>query len=100
MKTAIAITTTLIAFTATGALADQLAATSQTQDHEALFEQFDANSDSVISMEEASASMTLTEEFETLDEDGSGDLTLAEFEELELNSGMESGTGMEGQGAS
>jgi len=87
MKTAIALTSTLIAFTATGALADQVAANSQ--DHEALFNQFDANGDSLVTMEEASASMTLSEQFQTLDEDGSGDLTLAEFEALELNSSTE-----------
>lgn len=96
MKTAIALSTTLIAFTASGALASELAATSA--NHEALFEQFDTNSDSVVTTEEASASMMLSDQFETLDEDGSGDLTLAEFEQLELNSGLQGG--MEGQGDS
>lgn len=90
MKTAIAITSTLIAFAATGVMADELVANSQ--NHEALFDQFDANGDSLITMDEASASMTLTEEFESLDADGSGDLTLAEFEEMELNTGMEEQT--------
>lgn len=93
MKTAIALTTTLVAFTATAALADELAASSQ-MDHEALFEQFDANGDDRVSMREAAASMTLTEQFEALDEDASGDLTLAEFENLEMTDGLS------GQGAS
>ncbi|WP_108126671.1 hypothetical protein [Saccharospirillum mangrovi] len=91
MKTAIVMTTSLVAFTATGALADDMAVNSQV-DHETLFEQFDANSDSVITAEEAAASMTLDDQFDTLDEDGSGDLTLAEFENLELTGGMTGGS--------
>lgn len=84
MKTEIAFISALVV--STGALA---ANTANSQNHEALFDQFDANGDSLVTMQEASASITLSEQFESLDADDSGDLTLAEFESLEIASGME-----------
>ncbi|GGX67410.1 EF-hand domain-containing protein [Saccharospirillum salsuginis] len=88
MKTAIVLSSAVLAFAATGAIAEG------TQSHEDLFNQIDANGDGVIDFDEAAASVALSDQFETLDADGSGDLSLEEFQAFEMKSG--SGAGTEG----
>ena len=86
MKTAIVLSSAVLAFAATGAIAEG------TQSHEDLFNQIDANGDGVIDFDEAAASVALSDQFEMLDEDGSGDLSLEEFQNFEMKSGTEGGS--------
>lgn len=97
MKTAIVLSSAVLAFAATGAFAEDASG----QSHEDLFNQIDANGDGVIDFDEAAASVALSDQFETLDEDGSGDLTLEEFQNFDMQGGTGSGTeGGTGEGDS
>lgn len=81
MKNAIVLSSAVLAFAATGVSA------AGTQSHEALFNQIDPNGDGVIDLKEAAASIALSEQFEALDKDDSGDLSLEEFKNFEIAAG-------------
>lgn len=75
MKTTLTLSALVLASIAMGAAAE-----TQGMSAEEAFSQLDANGDSVLTQDEANVDLLLAEQFEMLDADGSGDLSIEEFE--------------------
>lgn len=90
MKTAIVLSSAVLAFAATGAMAED--SMTGGQSNEELFSQLDVNGDGVIDFDEAASSVALSDQFEQLDEDGSGDLSQEEFSNFQMDAGTGAGT--------
>lgn len=73
MKTALTLTALVLASASMGVAAKTMGA-------EDALNQLDANGDGVLTQDEANVDLLLAEQFEMLDADGSGDLSMEEFE--------------------
>lgn len=86
MKTALTLTALVLASAATGVAANQTQGTS----YEEVFNQMDLNADGVLTQDEANVDLLLAERFEMLDVDGSGDLSMEEFQAFDAEASKES----------
>ncbi|WP_051208155.1 hypothetical protein [Saccharospirillum impatiens] len=86
MKTALTLTALVLASAATGVAANQ----TQGMSYEEAFNQIDMNADGVLTQDEANVDLLLAERFEMLDVDGSGDLSMEEFQAFDAEASKES----------